>query len=269
MKNATNRLLDELAEHFRRRNLTGSDYQIAKDFGVSKQHISAWRRELGGIGDPRALEICELVWPGDESKQVYWLAELAADREQNERVKSVWQRVAESARAAALVVLVGFVGLAAAPASEASARSFSSTDYVLCAIRRWLRRLAALVFIAPLVLFQVGCSTMHREAAWLTLHAVDVAQTINGPAQDPCFEEVDNLTRSLIGAHPSTGEALAWGAGVALIHAGVTWSLERANAPGWLQIGWQAVTIVNTSYSLVNNHREGIRPFGSNDCPHG
>src|SRR5690606_24078535 len=51
-----------------------------------------------------------------------------------------------------------------------------------------------------------GCQGMdRRELTWQTLHAIDVAQTLNA-ASDPCYEEKAWLTQRLIGAQPSDAE---------------------------------------------------------------
>ncbi|MCV0441476.1 MAG: hypothetical protein K5880_23050 [Hydrogenophaga sp.] len=49
-----------------------------------------------------------------------------------------------------------------------------------------------------------------------------MAQTVNGPAGDPCYYEADRLTAALIGEQPSKSEALAWGFAAAGVHAGGT-----------------------------------------------
>ncbi len=118
------------------------------------------------------------------------------------------------------------------------------------------------------MLFTGGCTTTHQEIAWQTLHAIDVAQTVNGPAGDPCFMEADPLTSSIIGEQPSKTEAIAWGLAAAGLHAGITWTLQRYDAPEWAQLGWQALTFTNTAYAVAQNHQHGIRPWGENDCPY-
>lgn len=109
-----------------------------------------------------------------------------------------------------------------------------------------------------------GCQSMDRqELAWQTLHAVDVAQTLNA-ASDPCYKEDAWLTQRLIGAQPSDGEVLAWGVGTALFHAWISNALEDRGAPVWVQKVWTLGTLGHTSYAVTTNHEAGVRPFGGN-----
>ncbi len=125
----------------------------------------------------------------------------------------------------------------------------------------------ALLAVALIIFLLMGCESMPRhERAWLAVHAVDTLQTYNA-ASDPCFEEVDPMTRSLIGAQPSESDVLKWSVGTALVHLGVSHTLRRIDAPRWLQNGWQAVTIANSAHAVLNNHHAGIRPWGSNRAP--
>lgn len=123
-------------------------------------------------------------------------------------------------------------------------------------------------FLAPAIiagsLLTGGCQSLSsEEIAWQTLHAVDVAQTLSA-AQDPCYVEDAYITRQLIGRNPSTGEVLAWGAGIAVGHAFVTNLLERHDAPVWVRKTWSYATITSTGIAIANNHSEGIRVFGDN-----
>lgn len=54
--------------------------------------------------------------------------------------------------------------------------------------------------IIGVVVLLCGCESMPRgEMYFQGMHAVDVLQTINGPAEDDCYEEGDPLTKRLIG----------------------------------------------------------------------
>ena len=64
-----------------------------------------------------------------------------------------------------------------------------------------------------------------EEVAWQTLHAIDVAQTLNA-AHDPCYVEAFSVTRALIGEQPSTTEVLVWGASTAALHYFVSKTLK-------------------------------------------
>ena len=118
--------------------------------------------------------------------------------------------------------------------------------------------------IMPLLTLTFGCQSVDRqELAWQGLHVVDVAQTLNA-ASDPCYEETAWLTEKIIGKQPSDAEVLAWGVGTALVHMWVANQLERRNAPRWLQMTWSLGTIGSTGYAVVDNHQNGVRPWGNN-----
>ncbi len=109
-----------------------------------------------------------------------------------------------------------------------------------------------------------GCESIdRREAAWLSLHAVDVAQTLSA-ADDPCYREKTWLTERLIGEQPSDGEVVAWGLGTAVAHWLIGETLKQHDAPRWLQAVWSYTTIAHTGYAVINNHDEGVRVFGDN-----
>lgn len=110
-----------------------------------------------------------------------------------------------------------------------------------------------------------GCQNMSKpELAWQAMHFVDVAQTINGPANDPCFVEANPLTRSLIGENPSEESVLLWGMGVAFLHATASHMIEESDAPKWVEWAWHSVSLVTKGSTIIGNHNEGIRPFGRN-----
>lgn len=124
-----------------------------------------------------------------------------------------------------------------------------------------------IAMLMAVIVMMSGCSSISRqEVAWQTLHAVDVAQTLS-IARDPCYRESNALTSQLIGEQPSTGEVVAWGVGSALLHAGVSHLLDKHEAPRWIRIGWDAITIGAVTHTVVNNHQEGVRLFGDNVTP--
>lgn len=127
------------------------------------------------------------------------------------------------------------------------------------------------LLVIPLLLLSVGCSSLPKdplwkaELGWQVLHGVDVLQTVNGPGRNPeCFYESGFITKDLIGEHPSTGQVIAWGVGSSLLHFGVTSLLDHINAKPWVKIAWQGVTLTTTSATIIQNHREGVRPWGDN-----
>ena len=272
MTNATSELLDELARHYGEPGEPATDYRIAKNLGMTPQRISNWRRGVSGISSERALEFCGIIWPGDARRAAYWITRLQADREQSAEVKAVWQKLANQVAAVILAAGIGLGAMFSPAPAQAIEHNISSPDYRLYAIRRrlrrWLRGILPLIGTAGFFALG-GCTTTGQEIAWQTLHAVDVAQTVNGPAGDPCYMEADPLTSAIIGEQPSKTEAVAWGLAWAGMHAGVTWLLDRNEAPQWAQIGWQALTITNTASAVYRNHQAGIRPFGRNEIVNG
>lgn len=124
---------------------------------------------------------------------------------------------------------------------------------------RWLRGLALAGTLS-----MAGCQSMDSsELTWQTMHAIDVAQTLNA-ADDPCYKEDAWLTRRLIGEQPSDIQVLAWGLGTAAVHAWVSNQLEMHAAPRWAHMLWDIGTLSHTTYAVTNNHRNGVRPIGSN-----
>ena len=116
-----------------------------------------------------------------------------------------------------------------------------------------------------LLLFVSGCQNMTpTERTWQTLHAIDVAQTLNATS-DGCYREVNSVTRRLIGSQPSEERVLAWGLAMGFLHAGVSRTLEERGAPRWLRMTWDVLTISSTGSAVLSNHREGARPWGSNE----
>ncbi len=109
-----------------------------------------------------------------------------------------------------------------------------------------------------------GCQSMDSdELTWQTLHAMDVAQTLNA-ARDPCYEEQAWLTKRLIGEQPSDASVIAWGVGTSVAHAWISGALEDRGAPVWVQKLWELGTLGHTTYAIGSNHEAGVRPFGSN-----
>jgi hypothetical protein len=118
--------------------------------------------------------------------------------------------------------------------------------------------------VAICLLWLGGCQSLDRqELTWQTLHAMDVAQTLNA-ASDPCYKEDAWLTKRLIGSQPSDTEVVAWGVGTAVFHAWISTALEERGAPVWVQKVWELGTLGHTSYAIGNNHEAGVRPFGRN-----
>ena len=130
-----------------------------------------------------------------------------------------------------------------------------ATEYV--ALRLALPNILALCLTA--------CAGMPRaELAYQAVHAVDTLQTLQIARHPKCYAENDQAW--LIGAHPSEGDVLAWGIGLAALHAAVMKALADREAPRWIQAGWQMVTLGMPAYDVAHNARIGLGPFSA-DCP--
>lgn len=112
-----------------------------------------------------------------------------------------------------------------------------------------------------------GCASSPSEIAWQTLHVVDVAQTINGPARDDCYREA-HWPQYLIGEKPSTEAVIAWGVAVGAAHYALDRWLEntgRADKTAWRWL--RAIDLTYKTYTVTRNHAIGVRPWGDNRCP--
>lgn len=118
--------------------------------------------------------------------------------------------------------------------------------------------------VSILMLALSGCAAMERpsEQAWMVAHSLDVAQTMTY-RDDPCLEERDPFTRTMIGREPTEKAALAWGIVGAIAHVAITQFLidhghdKAASAWGW-------VTFAQKGRLLVRGHSMGVRIGGTN-----
>jgi len=113
-----------------------------------------------------------------------------------------------------------------------------------------------------------GCAASPSEKVWQGLHAIDVAQTFNGSASDPCFRESGWDTEFVIGSKPSKEAVIAWGAASGFLHYKLDRWLENTGRDD--KIGWKIFRAIDLSYKGVTvgrNHGIGVRPFGDNNCP--
>lgn len=117
---------------------------------------------------------------------------------------------------------------------------------------RWIWMLAAISLS--------GCTALEsREThAWLALHAIDTVQTFHAAQEPNCYAEANNITRSLIGEHPSSAGVIAWSIGDAAVHIGVTELLMRTDHPTLAKV-WQYMRIGFVSSAIAKNHEVGIR----------
>lgn len=129
-----------------------------------------------------------------------------------------------------------------------------------------------LVMCAPIAaLALAACSDLpisRTEQVYQVANALDWAETINVARRPDCYAEGGWPTKSIIGAHPSVGSVVIFGAAQAVLHALVSTWLDREGWARTLAV-WQASTISIESYDVVHNTRMGLRPFASGSDCHG
>jgi hypothetical protein len=110
-----------------------------------------------------------------------------------------------------------------------------------------------------------GCASMSpAERAWQSLHILDVAQTLNGPASDPCYRELAPDTRFLIGERPHRDEVLAWGVAAAVVHHVAFRWIDRQDWPQGVKVALRSLDLGYKGVTVGRNHEAGIRPWGDN-----
>jgi hypothetical protein len=119
----------------------------------------------------------------------------------------------------------------------------------------------------------IGCNTIrgNTELVWQAGNIVDLGQTIHMASAPKCFKEINPVTRTIIGEHPSTGEVvgifIVYGAGHALISKAIQERVEETNKKSWkaLEVIWHALSLGTKGNTIKDNHAEGLRPF-SDEC---
>ena len=124
--------------------------------------------------------------------------------------------------------------------------------------------------VFPALLFGTGCTALEQREtqAWLALHAVDTAQTFRIAGDPACYSEGGEVTRRLIGRHPSDAEVAAWSLGTAALHLAATDWLLRNDHPRAATV-LQYVHIGISASAVANNYSIGIRigsPNQRGDC---
>ncbi|HEY0877136.1 MAG TPA: DUF3693 domain-containing protein [Zeimonas sp.] len=118
----------EYLDALRKRLHLPSDYAVSKVLNCSRAAVSAYRHGERAFDDTTALRVADLL----ELPPARVLADMAAERAKDAKVRAVWQRIASSAAAVVLGLVVGqFAGPAPASASTGAA-SAQSADSGLC-----------------------------------------------------------------------------------------------------------------------------------------
>lgn len=127
--------------------------------------------------------------------------------------------------------------------------------------------LKKLIILSSLLLL-VGCNTIpNRELNWQGLHLIDVLQTSNAAGNDTCYEEVNPLTRGLIGAKPHKDKVYIWGVLWGLGHVIVTKAVDESKIPKWLKTTFHVLDFTGKGLTISSNHNDGIRVWGDNTPP--
>lgn len=126
-------------------------------------------------------------------------------------------------------------------------------------------RLALLALSALLA----GCGTLQQmpahEKAFHALNLIDTGQTVHQAREPMCWREVGFPSRQLVGSHPSELEVYGLMAGYSLAYHKLSqWRPESrfGRVAKKVVIG---VTLVAKGAQVVENDREGVRPWG-NGC---
>lgn len=112
-----------------------------------------------------------------------------------------------------------------------------------------------------------GCASTARwvednpeEAAWQALHVVDVLQTASGAGDSWCYEEVDKMTRLIIGERPTKDRVYKWGVASAVAHYAVLKAIEGTRFEKPIRVFDMVVKVK----VVRGNHSQGVRMHGRN-----
>src|SRR5665213_718939 len=141
--------------------------------------------------------------------------------------------------------------------------------------KAWFRSILLEIGGALALSVLAGCSTVPMrtvdnvaEGVFQAEHLVDTLQTYHGPASDACYAEGDQITRRIIGGKPSHAGVIAWGAGYAAVHFGVT-ELLLDHGHDYIAAAWEALTISGTAGDVAQNIHIGVRIGAPNVDPVG
>lgn len=106
-----------------------------------------------------------------------------------------------------------------------------------------------------------GCAlspeARNTEIAYQALNVIDTGQTISTARNPNVYSEADPITRSIIGAHPTTAHVYEAMAAIAILHAGVTFWLDshdQGDGP-WhtASLLWQAISLTDKAVIVIRN----------------
>lgn len=142
-------------------------------------------------------------------------------------------------------------------------------------------------FVAFVILSLQGCADLMpidegsraAEVTWLSMDAIDTAQTYQFAKRPQCFHEADSIAAHIYGSdRPPPNRILLINGVLALAHPLVSrWFDEHADAAydadddsvGLWFVGrglWHMISIGATGLSIANNYGRGISPFHAPTC---
>jgi hypothetical protein len=122
------------------------------------------------------------------------------------------------------------------------------------------RRVALVLALLALT----GCASIPKhEQVFHALNALDQAQSVHAISRD-CFQEVDPITRDLLGAKPFSGEFVAYGAAIATGYHYWNRYAEANDISPRVRFAVHAVALGAKVFIVARNHERGMRPWGRN-----
>jgi hypothetical protein len=114
MTTETTKLLNRLSAHLG----DASDYRIAKELGVTKQTVSAWRVGKGTMSDATAVHVAELLG----ENPAYVLAVVHEERTDSPEAQKVWKKIAATfgGKAAVIILTAGLASFGKVDSAAAS-----------------------------------------------------------------------------------------------------------------------------------------------------
>jgi hypothetical protein len=112
------------------------------------------------------------------------------------------------------------------------------------------------------VLLLAGCQTLSREtiayeATYQALHVIDTVQTLN-IKNHRNGRLIGYESNPVLGKSPSDSDILTYMVAEAATHAMITFALDRAEAPLWLQRSWHIGSIGWNGRLVVMNYKMGL-----------
>lgn len=145
---------------------------------------------------------------------------------------------------------------------------------------RCLIALALVCALQACAIYPTEPESRVAETMWLTLDAIDTAQTAHFVQQPACYYESDRVAAAVYGGrNPPSGRVVAVNAVLAVVHPMISrWFDDHAQeayerdddtATLWAvgRIAWHGASLLATGASVADNYSRGISPFEAR-CSH-